>query len=64
MFELPLNQKTVTAKLKRIDICDLMIACTSISAAMDAANEDSTKWTALHDKLGAILAEFDEKQGY
>ena len=50
------NQKTVTLKLKRIDICDLLLACTLISAESDA-----TKWDKLHDKLEQILIDFDEK---
>lgn len=60
MFETPLNQKTVSLKLKRIELCDLMLACT----ALDDATEDTKKWATLHEKLKAILAEFDKKQGY
>lgn len=52
----PHNQKTVTLKLKRIDICDLLLACTLISAESNAQ-----KWDKLHDKLATILEEFDEK---
>ena len=55
-----LNQMTVNAKLKRIDICDLLIACTIVD---EATEEDNTKWAELHDKLKAILDEFDAKQG-
>lgn len=50
------NQRTITAKLQRIDICDLMLACTAVETASGAE-----KWQALHDKLEAILKEFDEK---
>lgn len=60
MFETPLNQKTVSLKLKRIELCDLMLAC----AALDDATEDAKKWATLHEKLKAILDEFDKKQGY
>lgn len=52
----PHNQKTVTLKLKRIELCDLLLACTSLSHG-----ENRTKWKLLHDKLKAILDEFDEK---
>ena len=52
----PHNLKTVTLKLKRIEICDLLLACTLISAESNAE-----KWDKLHDKLEQILIEFDEK---
>ena len=52
----PHNEKTVTLKLRRIDVCDLLLATGLI------ANEtDATKWDLLHDKLKQILADFDEK---
>lgn len=51
-----LNEKTVTLKLKRIDVCDLLIATTSLSHETNAK-----KWGLLHDKLLQILNEFDEK---
>lgn len=51
------NEKEVTAKLRRIDICDLMIACTVLDE-----QSDGNKWTKLHDKLESILAGFDEKE--
>lgn len=60
MFETPLNLKTVHLKLKRIEVCDLMLACTVLSDA----NGNTKKWADLHDKLMGILKEFDEKQGY
>ena len=52
------NEKTVAMKIKRIDLCDLMLACTALDSATD---ENTTKWAKLHDKLAAILDEFDEK---
>ena len=51
-----LNQKTVTLKLKRIDVCNLMIACTALSQ-----EENREHWKLLHDNLMQILNEFDEK---
>ena len=56
MLKTPLNQKTVTLKLKRIEVCNLMMACTELSQG-----ENREHWRALHDKLKAILTEFDEK---
>lgn len=63
MFTTPLNQRTVTARLKRIEICDLALACTTISHARRKEGQSSEKWDTLHDKLQTILNEFDEKQG-
>lgn len=59
MFKTPLNLRTVSLKLKRHELCDLMLACASIS---DAAEEDTKKWDALHEKLKTILDDFDAKQ--
>lgn len=53
------NQRTMEITLKRIDVCDLLIACTVISN-----NSDSEKWRELHDKLAAQLDEFDKKCGF
>lgn len=64
MFETPLNQKTVTLKLKRIEICDLLLACTSVSSALHDEGHSAEKWDALHDKLSQILADFDKAQSY
>lgn len=51
-----LNQKTVTLKLKRIEVCNLMIACTALSQG-----ENREHWKELHAKLKEIINEFDEK---
>lgn len=55
----PLNQKTVTVKMKRIELCDLLMACTALD---EETNADNRKWAKLHDKLKAVLDEFDSKQ--
>ena len=52
----PLNQKTVTLKLKRIDVCNLLLATTSLSEG-----ENRERWRVLHDKLKEILDDFDAK---
>ena len=57
-METPYNLKTVTMKLHRIDLCDLMLACTMVD---ETVGDDNTKWSELHDKLAQILSEFDEK---
>ena len=64
MFETPLNQKTMTVKLKRIEVCDMLLACTALSIAAKKDGESGQKWDALHEKLKAALDEFDKKQGY
>lgn len=51
------NQRTVKLNLTRIDLCDLLLACTAI-----AEETDGKKWIALHEKLKDILDEFDEKK--
>lgn len=51
------NEKTVTLKLKRGDICNLLIATTSLKHSTQAE-----KWGILRDKLRTILNEFDEKE--
>lgn len=50
------NEKTVILKLKRIDVCNLLLATTALS---DGENREH--WKVLHDKLEQILDEFDEK---
>lgn len=57
MFETPLNMKTVTLKLKRIEVCDLMLACAVIMDSDGVGN----KWGDLHDKLKDILDDFDKR---
>lgn len=52
----PLNQRTVTLKLKRIDVCNLMLATTALSEG-----ENREHWRVLHDKLKEILDDFDAK---
>nr|DAH24690.1 MAG TPA: hypothetical protein [Caudoviricetes sp.] len=54
-----LNARPVNVKISRLDLCDLMLACTVLDTETDTEN---TKWEKLHDKLEAILNEFDEKQ--
>jgi hypothetical protein len=52
----PHNYKTVTLKLNRIEVCDLILATTLLKHESKAE-----KWGLLHDKLKAILEDFDEK---
>ena len=50
------NEKTVTLKLKRIEVCDLLLATGII-----ARGSDAIRWDLLHSKLKQILEDFDEK---
>ncbi len=50
------NEFKTTLQVKRIDICDLMLACL---AAKDLANDSGTKWDRLHDELERQLNELD-----
>lgn len=52
----PINQSTVTLKLQRIDICNLILATTSLKHSTHAE-----KWGLLHDKLKQLLDDFDSK---
>lgn len=55
-----LNEMDMTITLKRIDICDLMLAC----LAADSISNGAEKWGKLHDKLTKLIIEFDHEQGY
>lgn len=59
MFKASLNEKTVIVKIKRADLCDLLLACTALNRAAD---ENTKKWAELHGKLKEILDSFDSKQ--
>ena len=50
------NEFKTTLQVKRIDICDLMLACL---AAKELANDGGAKWDRLHDKLKRQLNELD-----
>lgn len=56
-----LNDMTVNVEIKRIELCDLLLATL---AAQKCANDGGMKWMRLHDKLKNILDEFDKEQGY
>ena len=53
------NEKTVTVKIKRIERCDLLLACTTLDVLTD---ENTKKWAKLHDKLKEILDDYDSRQ--
>lgn len=53
------NQREMTLKLTRIEVCDLLLACTAV-----AQETEAKKWSELHDKLSQMLDKFDEKNGF
>lgn len=67
MFETMSNQRIVTVKMTRKDLCDLLIACTaSHFSARERARErgeevTKTHWLKLHDLLERQLADHDKK---
>ena len=50
------NHRTITLKLSRHEVCDLLIA---LAAAKDASN--AKRWEELHDKIRSMLADFDKE---
>lgn len=53
-----MNSFETYVKMKRIDICDLMLACL---AAKNMANDAGTKWDRLHDMLKQQLKDLDRQ---
>lgn len=51
------NQTPMTLNIRRIDICDLLIACT---VAKETAMDGGEKWEKLHDEIKRQLNEQDD----
>lgn len=49
-----INNSEMTIKLKRKEVCDLLVACTIL-------RHGAEKWNALYSKLQAQLHEFDSE---
>lgn len=56
-----LNGKTVTLRITRSEVIDLMVACLLCSSELEADFQRHDKWDNLHVKLEHQLQEFDEK---
>ena len=54
------NNFKTTIDVTRLEICDLILAC---SAAKRCAGDDGKKWTRLRAKLKGQLKELDEQLG-
>lgn len=53
-----MNSFETYVKMKRIDICDLLLACL---AAKSLANDAGAKWNRLHDMLKQQLEDLDRQ---
>ena len=54
------NDTDIVLSLKRIDLCNLLIACTNTKYG---ANDGGKKWQELHDKIEKILDAADNANG-
>lgn len=52
------NEFKTTIQLRRIDICDMMLACLS---AKELANDEGKKWDRLRETLKLQLEELDRQ---
>lgn len=50
------NNRTMTLKLTRRDVCDILIALTATKEA-----NDGQRWDEVHAKVKLALTEFDKK---
>ena len=57
------NSRTMTVKMTRIELCDLLIATTSVAHSLESEGHTANKWHTIHDKLLEQLEAFDEKNG-
>ena len=58
-----INDKIVTLELKRIDLCDLLLACTAAEEIAKKNGSTGEKWNKLWLKVFDILYDFDEREG-
>ena len=61
-MEMP-NEKIVSLELKRIDLRDLLLACTAAEQMAKKNGNTGEKWSKLWNKVFDILYNFDEKNG-
>lgn len=52
------NYITTHIELSRIEMCDLLLACTT---AQYAAGDGGKKWEELHDKINKEIEKLDKK---
>lgn len=57
------NNKIVAMELKRIEVCDLLLAITAAEFQAKENGSTGEKWSKLWNKVFDILYKFDEKNG-
>ena len=57
------NEKIVAMELKRIEVCDLLLAITAAEFQAKENGSTGEKWSKLWNKVFDILYNFDEKNG-
>ena len=57
------NSKTVPVKISRRDLCDILVAITSVAKSLESSGYSARKWDILHEKLKDQLATFDARKG-
>jgi len=55
------NNSIINIELTRIEVCDLLIACTT---TRNTANDGGRKWERLHDNIKQQLKETDKEHGW
>lgn len=55
------NYDDMTITLRRIDVCNLLLACTNAEYSAFPAGNDECKWAKLHDILKEQLDKFDNE---
>lgn len=58
---LSMNDRIYDLKIRRIEICDLLIACTHCAYCFEPGSPSFQKWSDLHDKLNEQLAKLDKE---
>ena len=64
MDETMLNERSVTVTMKRLELCDLLLACSNMVYLLTQNGGNAEKWHALHVHLRDELERFDQEQGY
>ena len=54
------NHKTVSVRVKRLELINLMIACTGLRFDMTLDEGSRQRWGELHDKLKTQLDSWDK----
>ena len=64
MNQMPLNDRAVTVNMTRLELCDLLLACSNMVYLLTQNGGNADKWHALHVHLRDELERFDQEQGY